>query len=85
MSAKMGRMRRKGDAIVVVVDRQVREGGLREGLCDQLALLVLEVRVVASRLLLREGSSLCQPLLIPTLDDLSNTLRNSVQNLFKRE
>lgn len=66
-----------GDVVSVVVDGDVRERRLGKRLGNELALLVLEMRVVASGFLLRKGSSLGKTLLVPALDNLRDTLEGS--------
>ena len=61
----------------VVVDGEVWKRRLRKGLRDELALLVLEVREVASSFFLGKSSGLCKTLLVPALDDLRDTLQSS--------
>lgn len=62
-------------SIVVIVELDVGQSGLRKRLCDEFALLILQVREVTSGFLLRKSRSLGQTLLVFTLDDLSNTLK----------
>lgn len=60
---------------LVVVERDVWQRRLWQGLSNEFTLLVLQVREVTGGLLLRESLGLGKTLLVLTLDDLGNTLR----------
>jgi len=67
-----------GRNIVVVVDGQIGEGGLRKRLGNEFTLLVLEVREVTHRLFLGKLGSIGKPLFLFAFNDGANSLVNLV-------
>ena len=62
----------------IVIDRHIGQRRLAERLSNKFALLVLEMREVASRFFLGDGCSFSKTLLVTTLDDLRDTLVQEV-------
>ena len=64
--------------IIHVVKRYIRESRLRQRLSNELTLLVLEMRVVASGFLLSKRPGFGKPLFVLPLDDLGNALKRGM-------